>query len=263
MTTWDNKSLTTAVQTLQSEVKKKSDNIIRKDNKILLIQVNARNRFIINEITPPLTDVEDDIKFLALKSDINWSSIKGSENILLTQDSSGDLVIDVSIDAFKDTEMYFKNGQIGVGRYPLHDYKVDVAVPVNTRMTAMHIGDGKFGFSLGNATDTGFLPQIIGIGSNETDAGLYFLGKTVLDTPSNIPLIIFDGRNINNDPLINRPIMGISSGSYTDYKFLIDHRGNVKITGDITILDSSHNEQSIRNEIEDLKRRLIALEKIK
>jgi len=160
--------------------------------------------------------------------------------------------------------MYFKNGQIGVGRYPLHNYKVDIGVPENTRMTAMHIGDGTYGFSLGNATDTGFLPQIIGIGSDENDAGLYFLGKTALDVSSNIPLIIFDGRNINNDPLVNRPIMGISSGSYTNYKFLIDCDGNIKTNNinanNVIILDSSNNEQNLRKEIEYLKKRLLILE---
>jgi len=232
------------------------------DKNILLNQLIGKT---INECIPALTNDLKDVKFLTFGSDINWSSIKGSGNIILTQDSSGDLTIDVSVNTFQDTEMYFKNGQIGIGRYPLYNYKVDVAVPENTRMTAMHIGDGTFGFSLGNATDTGFLPQIIGIGSDENDAGLYFLGKTTLDISSNIPLIIFDGRDANNNSLTNRPIMGISSGSYTDYKFLIDQIGNVNISGNInanniTILDSSNNAQDLRKEIEDLKTRLLVLE---
>ena len=232
-----------------------------KDKNILLNQLIGTD---IIELVPLLSNDTEDIKFLTFGSDINWSSIKGSSNILLTQDSSGDLTIDVSLNSFQGTEMYFKNGQVGIGRYPLFNYKVDIGVPENTRMTAMHIGDGVYGFSLGNATDTGFLPQIIGIGSDENDAGLYFLGKTALDVSSNIPLIIFDGRNINNDPLVNRPIMGISSGSYTNYKFLIDCDGNIKTNNinanNVIILDSSNNEQNLRKEIEYLKKRLLILE---
>jgi hypothetical protein len=236
-----------------------------RDKNLILNQIIGENNFIIQELTPPFSNEIEDIKYLSFGNEINWSSIKSGNNIILIQDSSGDLTIDVSIDAFSGTEMYFSNGQIGVGRYPLYEYKVDIGVPENTRMTAMHIGDGTYGFSLGNATDTGFLPQIIGIGSDYDDAGLYFLGKTPEDISSNIPLIIFDGRDFNNNPLINRPIMGISSGSYTEYKFLIDQIGNVKIDGNvnaknITILDASNNIQDLRQEIEDLKARILILE---
>ena len=237
------------------------------DKNLILNQIIGENDFHIQELTPPLSNELFDIKYLTFGNEINWSSIKAGSDIYLTQNSSGDLIVDVSLDAFSDTEMYFRNGQIGVGRYPLYSYKVDIAVPENTRMTALHIGDGISGFSLGNATDTGFLPQIIGIGSDGDDAGLYFLGKTIVDISSNIPLIVFDGRDLNNNALQNRPIMGISSGSYTDYKFLIDQTGNVEISGNInanniTILDSSNNIQDLRQEIEDLKARLSALEQI-
>ena len=235
------------------------------DKNLILNQIIGDNNFIIHELVPPLSNDLLDIKYLTFGDDINWSSIKSGSDIILTQDASGDLTIDVSIDAFSGTEMYFSNGQIGVGRYPLHTYKVDIGVPVNTRMTALHIGDGINGFSLGNATDTGFLPQIIGIGSDSDDAGLYFLGKTSVDASSNIPLVIFDGRDFNNGALSNRPIMGISSGSYNEYKFLIDHIGNVAIDGNvnaknITILDASDNIQDLRQEIEDLKARIAILE---
>jgi len=234
---------------------------------ILLNQLVGKNKFSIQELIPSFSNNSNDTKFLTFGEDINWTSIKGSDDIILTRDSSGDLIIDTSLDVFSDTEMYFSDGRIGVGRLPLHEYKVDIQVPVNTRMTALHIGDGISGFSLGNATNSGFLPQIIGIGSDRDDAGLYFLGKTIIDLSSNIPLIVFDGRDSNNNPLVNRPIMGISSGSYTDYKFLIDQTGNVEISGNInanniSILDSSNNIQDLRKELEELKARLYALEQI-
>jgi hypothetical protein len=239
--------------------------MIQDKNLILNQMIGATPIFSIHELTPEHSNELEDVKYLTFGDEINWSSIKGSNSIILTQDSSGDLTIDTSIDAFSGTEMYFSDGQIGIGRYPLFNYKVDIGVPENTRMTAMHIGDGTFGFSLGNATDTGFLPQIIGIGSDEDDAGLYFLGKTTVDISSNIPLLVFDGRDASNNALANRPIMGISSGSYTQYKFLIDQIGNVEIDGNInakniTILDASDNIQDLRQEIEDLKARLLILE---
>jgi len=235
------------------------------DKNLILNQMIGNNKFSIHELTPNHSNELEDIKYLTFGDEINWSSIKSGNNIVLTRDSSGDLTIDVSSNVFSGTEMYFRNGQIGVGRYPLYGYKVDISVPENTRMTALHIGDGTFGFSLGNATDTGFLPQIIGIGSAEDDAGLYFLGKTTIDASSDIPLIIFDGRDLNNNPLTDRPIMGISSGSYTNYKFLIDQNGNTKIDGNVDVknikfLDASNNIQDLRQEIQDLKLRILALE---
>jgi len=235
------------------------------DKNILLNQFIGSNKPIIHELEPSFSNEQEDVKFLTFENDVQWSSINGSQNLIITRDGSGDITLDVSINAFSGTEMYFSNGQVGIGRYPLFNYKVDIGVPENTRMTAMHIGDGTFGFSLGNATDTGFLPQIIGIGSDEDDAGLYFLGKTTIDLSSNIPLIIFDGRDARDGALTNRPIMGISSGSYTKYKFLIDQSGDVKIDGNInakniTILDSSDNMQDLRQEIKDLKARILILE---
>jgi len=237
------------------------------DKNVLLNQLLGKNKFTIHELVPSLTNDLEDTKFLTFGDNINWSSIKGSDNLILTRDPSGDLILDISLNVFSGTEMYFRDGQIGIGRYPLHEYKVDISVPENTRMTALHIGDGTYGFSLGNATEEGFLPQIIGIGSDENDAGLYFLGKTTIDASSDTPLIIFDGRDGNNNALTKRPIMGISSGSYSNFKFLIDQIGNVKIDGNIeakniTILDSSDNIQDLRQEIEDLKARIATLEQI-
>jgi len=238
----------------------------RKDKNLLANQFNVANGnvFSINELVPSVIG-DSDYNILTFGEEPTWQGLKGSNDIVINQDSNGNLVIDASIDYFADTGMNFSEGQIGIGRIPLHDYKVDIAVPVNTRMTAIHIGDGVNGFSFGNATNSGFLPQIIGIGSDSDDAGLYFLGKTSSSEGSDIPAILFDGRNIDNTGLENRPIMGISSGSYTDYKFLIKQNGDVKIDGSIEVnnlsfIDASNNIISLKLEIEDLKARIFALE---
>jgi len=250
-----------------------------KDNKNLLlntINIDASGNFKISEQVPHFTNDLEDIKFLTYNQTVNWSSIKSSDKIIVKTLPSGDIVIDASLaDPFEGTEMFFRDGQVGIGRLPLHKYKVDISVPVNTRMTGFHIGDGVFGLSMGNATDEGFLPQIIGMGSDSDDAGLYLLGKVSVDMPSNIPAIIFDGRAINNQPLTNRPIFGITNGSYTEYKLLIDQNGNVgvgtqpgiykmKVNGVLRaqniIVDSSTEILDLKQEIENLKRRLELLE---
>lgn len=250
-----------------------------KDNKNLLlniINIDGSGNFKIDETVPKFTNDLEDIKFLSYHDKVNWSSIKGSDKIIIKTSPSGDLIIDVSLaDPFQDTEMFFRDGQVGIGRLPLHKYKVDISVPENTLMTGFHIGDGVFGLSMGNATNNGFLPQIIGMGSDSDDAGLYLLGKVSVDEPSNIPAIIFDGRAINNQPLTNRPIFGITNGSYTDYKLIVDQNGNVgvgtqpgiykmKIDGILRakniIVDSSTEILDLKKEIEDLKRRLDLLE---
>jgi hypothetical protein len=96
-------------------------------------------------------------------------------------------------------------------------------------MTAFHVGDGKYGFSMGNGTAQGFIPEIIGLGSDENDAGLYFIGKAGNNKASNIPLIVMDGRNASHQQLTNRPIFGVTNGTYDNYKFLIDQKGRVGI----------------------------------
>lgn len=250
-----------------------------KDNKNLLlnvINIDGSSNFKISELVPKFTNDLDDIKFLSYHKTVNWSSIQGSEKINIKTTSSGDIIIDVSLgDPFENTEMFFRDGQIGIGRLPLHKYKVDIGVPVNTRMTGFHIGDGTYGLSMGNATDKGFLPQIIGMGSDSDDAGLYLLGKVSVDELSDIPAIIFDGRTINNQLLTNRPVFGITSGSYTDYMLLLDQNGNVgvgtkpgiykmKIDGVLRakniVVDTSTEILDLKKELEDLKRRLDLLE---
>lgn len=250
-----------------------------KDNKNLLlntINIDGSNNFVISEKVPTFSNEHEDIKFLSYHQDIFWTSISGSDKIILTAKDNGDLQIDASIaDPFESTPIHFSEQRMGIGRIPLHNYKVDISVPINTRTTGFHIGDGIYGLSMGNATDEGFLPQIIGMGSDSDDAGLYLLGKVSVDEASNIPAIIFDGRAINNDPLHNRPIFGITNGSYTDYKFIIDQHGNtgigslpeiykLKVAGVVRaenlIIDSSTEIIDLRKEIEELKQRISLLE---
>ena len=254
----------------------------KKDNKNLLLNQiigDKNDNFTINEFVPSFSNDIEDIKFLTYDVSIRWSSIKGSDKIFIIKNDNGDIVIDVSIadypDPLEGTEVYFKDGQIGIGGLPLYTYKVDIRVPENTRTTALHIGDGVYGFSMGNATDEGFLPQIVGIGSDADDAGFYILGKASLDSNSKIPAIILDGRNLDNSPLDHRPILGISSGSYTDYKVIVDANGNVgigsepgiyklKVDGTIwtknVLVDVSSGMIDLLKEIEDLKTRLQILE---
>jgi len=250
-----------------------------KDNKNLLLNKiikNGDDEFKINEFVPTFSNDASDVKFFTYDEEIQWSSIKGSDNLSVTKNGNGDIIIDVSIAPFPEiTDVYFRDGQIGIGGLPIHTYKVDIRVPENTRTTALHIGDGVYGFSMGNATTEGFLPQIVGIGSDADDAGFYILGKASLDTSSKIPAIIFDGRNLDDSPLDYRPILGISSGSYSDYKFLIDAHGRVgigkipeiyklEVDGNIRanniIFDTSTGVSDLRKEIEDLKARIKDLE---
>jgi len=127
----------------------------------------------------------------------------------------------------RETDIFYKDGKIGISRIPLLNYKFDIAVPADTLMTALHVGDGSYGFSMGNGTTQGFIPEIIGMGSDENDAGLYLLGKAGNNLPSDIPLIIIDGRNAAYGSLTNRPIFGITNGDYSQYKLIIDKDGKL------------------------------------
>lgn len=202
----------------------------------------------------------------------------------------GSIKIDSSIDTrvivdnkIKDTNIFYKDDRVGIGRIPLHNYKFDIKVPENTLMTAFHVGDGKYGFSMGNGATQGFIPEIIGMGSGEKDAGLYFLGRAGNNVSSSIPLVIIDGRNYLNQTLTNRPIFGITNAQYDKYEFLIDQHGNIGIgkkpyiykldvNGSIRaadfILDSSVSMLEVieiiieqKNEIDRIKDKLKDLEK--
>lgn len=203
---------------------------------------------ILKELVPSYKDSDaHEQLFLVKKEDkIYWTTLDCSLNVLVNN-------------SFENTDIYFEDGRIGVGRTPLFNYKVDIAIPKNERITAVHIGDGSYGFSLGNGTSSGFLPEIIGIGSDETDAGLYFLGMAGNDISSNTPLIILDGRNLYGTRSNNRPILGITSGDYNNFKVLIDCFGNIKINGAIESTDVILNGVSLLQTINDLQQQIEVL----
>ena len=157
------------------------------------------------------------------------------ENIQLKKTQDGKLRIDVDykfIDKqgkIKDTELYYNYKRLGVGRKPLYNYILDIGVEENSVQTGVHIGDGTYGFSLGNGAEKGFVPQVLGMGAHSNDAGLYLIGRASKNNKSSTPLVIIDGRNRNDENITNRPIFGITSADYNNYKFLINQFGNVGI----------------------------------
>lgn len=253
-------------------------------NNIVLHQIiNNNDSISIKEIKPIVIDSSFN-KFLKLTPTNNLilESFEITSGPQIKLDiSNGILTLDASVDTsllyndkIKETNIYYKDDRIGIGRSPLHSYKLDICLPENTLMTALHIGDGKCGFSMGNGTSNGFLPEIIGIGSDENDAGLYFLGKACNDISSNIPIIILDSRNLFNDKIRNRPLFAVTNANYNDYDLLLDQRSNLTIKGYIytsdLIIDNSVsvlnlikiiNEQ--KKQIDILNTRLTNLENIK
>lgn len=199
----------------------------KNQNNILLHQIRNNSSF--TEIIPDFDNSKPPENILSFDSSgkITWTKFPDPQEIPEFPEIPDFEVIEDG--KIKSTNIYYKDGRVGISRPPMHTYKFDIAVPENTLMTAFHVGDGKYGFSMGNGTSQGFIPEIIGMGSDENDAGLYFLGKAGNEKQSDIPLIILDGRNSANSSLKNRPILGITSGSYTDYKFIIDHKGRVGI----------------------------------
>ena len=205
-------------------------------NNILLNQIFQDGKKIsIKEVFPVLPETSTPLTLnLGVDGKLFWApssektSLQAGKGIILSKVGSS-LRIDVSIWNPLKELMYLKENQIGIGREPLFSYILDIAIPENTVMTAFHIGDGKRGFSMGNGTIDGFLPEIIGMGQNEQDAGLYLLGRAGNGQPSDIPLIILDGRNSEDSYLTNRPILGITSAKYDSYYFIIDHDGKIGI----------------------------------
>lgn len=218
-----------------------------KDNIILIQIVNdgSVSRFL--EITPAFEDTDKN-QYLTIDKDnnISWSSIDNSLNILSNNRLLG-------------TNIYYDNGRIGIGRSPLFNYRMDLAIPKDSLMTAFHIGDGKYGFSLGNGAHTGFIPEIIGVGSGENDTGLYFVGIAGNDISSNIPLIVIDGRSTYGTKLKNRPIFGITSGEYDNYVIEVDFNGNLITKHDIILENKSLKEtiKSLQSQIDEIKNSLM------
>ncbi|MCK9446426.1 hypothetical protein M0Q50_06005 [bacterium] len=158
-----------------------------------------------------------------------------------------EIVEDGSSKSFREVipNITYDKGRIGIGRKPLHSYIFDLDTSTNKRTTSFHIGDGTHGFSLGNGTNTGFLPEIIGVGSDENDAGLYFVGIAGNDISSNTPLIILDARNSYSEELTNRPIFGVTSADYENYALLLDTSQNLYVNGDLHVNDIIFNGISL------------------
>jgi len=197
-----------------------------------------------------LDGMHDNITFI--------KSLKGSDQIHIKDSSNGELVIDCSISFIKNnrlenTEIFYKDGRLGIGRIPTMNYKLDIQIPKDTLMTALHIGDEnqKYGLSLGNGATSGFCAEVLGIGYDEYDCGLYLLGVAGNNLKSSIPLIIIDGRNVNNQALTNRPILGVTSNDYENYKVLIDQNGNINATDFII-----NGYGSLFNKIRDLENQI-------
>ena len=203
--------------------------------------LNTAEKVRFHEIYPIIIENSPDPHLLVLNKnkDLEWQSLIGKNDIKLYVDEFSNLVIDCSFNGnldtldssgrIKNTEIYNQSSRVGIGRKPLLNYKFDISIPKNNLQTAFHVGDGSYGFSMGNGTFDGFIPEIIGMGSDENDTGLYLIGKSGNDVSSNIPLIIIDGRNSKNSYLENRPILGITSFNYNDYKLVIDQYGRVGI----------------------------------
>lgn len=249
------------------------------NNHIIFNQINSNlDSFDIKENIPSLPKL--DFGFLTFNNSLKWQSFVSGPNIKLSYDSSNNIVITAAIpevDPFENTPLYFDDNRMGIGREPMHNYLIDIAIPINKSVTALHIGDGTNGFSFGNATSDGFLPQIIGVGSDDTDAGLYFLGKVSNDTSSNTPAIIFDGRNDDNSKLNNRPILGISNASYTSFDVIVDHKGRIgvgknpskykfEVEDSILVhdvyIDSDSSVISVVDELNLLREKIANLEKL-
>lgn len=201
-------------------------------NNILLNQVSIEGEKIsFKETFPFLSDASASMTLTLADGKLVWEPIK-----------------EIKIPQIPQTPFLFKNDHVGLGRYPLYSYVFDIAVSENKITTAFHIGDGKSGFSFGNGTSNGFLPEIIGMGQTEEDAGLYIIGRAGNGKHSDIPLIVLDGRSSNDSYLQNRPILGITSASYDKYHLIVDHRGRVglgkkpeiyklEVNGEISAID--------------------------
>ena len=244
-------------------------------NNIILHQISYDTSLSISEVVPDIMTEDVSIKVLCLSTggSLYWGapsvvdsikptnlidtspmleSIKGGNNITISKTEDGSLIIDCSLAIIDDgrllgSEIYYKDDRIGIGRSPLYTYKLDISVPRDKISTGLHMGDSVHGFSFGNGTDVGYVPELISRGC-EGDAALYILGITDSDEDNGIPLIVLDGR-VSGGPLSNRPILGITSGA-NGYKVLFDKDGNVDAN------DFKINNVSLNDRIEPLEKEL-------
>jgi len=219
-------------------------------NNIILNQIYKKeDGFIIKEISPSISGVPPFFLYWDSSLNIQWKSFESPQ---IWENNK-----------LKGSEIFYEEGRIGLGRSPLLTYYVDIAVPENKLMTAFHIGDGRAGFSMGNGTNNGFLPEIIGMGRDEKYAGLYLLGRAGNNQASKVPLIIIDGRNIDDGKVFNRPILGITSAEYNKYLVLVNYKGDLSVSGEIKAEDIILKGLSINALIEVIKDLQKEIEEIK
>lgn len=221
---------------------------MKEHGNIILNQIlSTENSFTVKEIIPGYVH-SDTPKFLIKQGEnkIFWGDLDLSLNLIINS-------------IFENKNIYYDNGRIGVGRYPLFSYTIDIAVPVNSTETALHVGDGSFGFSFGNGTNDGFIPEVIGIGSDETCAGLYFIGVAGNNNKSQTPLIVMDGRNYLGKKITNRPIFGVTSNNYNDYSLTIDSSENLIVPKNILTSNIYINNMSLLDTIHDLQKQITEL----
>lgn len=215
-----------------------------KKNNILLhdIQTDGSTKKI-NEVVPTGSNSRPDALLGRIDSSYCWfvpNDIEASTNISLEK-KGNTIYISASFpetkysifdgNNLKDTSVYYRDGRLGLNRIPLHSYLFDIGIERGRTTTAFHIGDGTRGFSMGNGAKDGFVPQIIGMGADEYDTGLYLLGRSGNDASSHVPLITMDARNVYDERVTNRPLFGITSSDYNSHHFLVKPNGDVKITG--------------------------------
>lgn len=188
------------------------------------IQIDSRGKRI-KEIAPDYFGIETQHLSIDVEGTVHWA-VPNPINL------KGQL---------RNTNLYFNDSNIGIGRTPSFNSKLDIEANIDELSTIIHIGDGSVGFSMGNGTSKGFIPEIIGMGLDENDAGLYFLGKSRSELKSNIPLVIIGGLSPKN----NRPILGITTGKYDDYVVLIDQVGTVTVN-DIQLKNSISFKEALQ-----------------
>jgi hypothetical protein len=239
-------------------------------NNILLHSIDSSGSFF--EIIPQFSkDPPETVLSIDSSGRIFWKTFPEFPEIPEIEIPDFSVIEDGKI---RSTNIYYESGRIGISRPPLLNYKFDIGIDSNKTGTGFHIGDGKCGFSMGNGTSDGFIPEIIGMGFDEDDAGLYLLGKSGNSKGSHVPLVIIDGRSSDHRALINRPILGVTSGDYNNYKLVIDAEGNIgvgkiprqykmEVDGDIEALDLIIDGLSVRSLFDVIKEHQKEIDRLK
>ena len=155
--------------------------------------------------------------------------VKDSEQISVSISSDDDNP-NINYFKFNINTILNKNKFIGTNNLYYINDELYIKLDSNKTKNGLYIGDGEHGISFGNGTNKGFVPEILGHGSDDDDPGLYFISKIKDEKENNIPAIVIDAVDEYLNPIHNRPIFGITSGGIkSDYKFIIDSGGKIGI----------------------------------